>query len=45
MRQKEVEIWQEKERARDEVEVEGTWGVECWYQRTRWESTKCDSVV
>lgn len=45
MRQKEVESWQEKERARDEVEVEGTWGAECWYQRTQWENTKFDPVV
>ena len=43
--QKEVERWQEEERARDEVEVEETWGTECWYQRTQWESTKCDPVV
>lgn len=41
----EVQSWQEKERARDEVELEWTRGAEYWYQRTQWESTKFDPVV
>lgn len=45
MTHKEVESRQEKERARDEVEVEGTRGAECWYQKSQWESTKCDPVT
>lgn len=34
-----------KGKGKDEVEVEGTRGAECWYQKTQWESTKRDPVT